>query len=51
MPIQSKAQERLMQGVKNNPEFAKKVGIPQKVGKEFVASGKAKSKLPERKKK
>jgi hypothetical protein len=51
MPIQSKAQNRLMQGVKNNPEFAKKVGIPQKVGKEFVKAGPAKSKLPERKKK
>lgn len=48
MPIKSKSQGRLMQGVKNNPEFAKKVGIPQKVGKEFVAAGKAKSKLPER---
>ena len=41
MPIQSKAQERLMQGVKNNPEFAKKVGIPKKVGAEFVKAGKA----------
>jgi hypothetical protein len=51
MPVESKAQMRLMQGVKNNPEFAKKVGIKQSVGKEFVESGKAKSKLPERKKK
>lgn len=37
-----------MQGVKNNPEFAKKVGIKQSVGKEFVKAGPAKSKLPER---
>ena len=36
MPAKSKAQERLMQAVANNPKFAKKVGIPQKVGKEFV---------------
>lgn len=51
MPIQSKAQQRLMQGVANNPAFAKKVGIKQSVGKEFVSSGKAKAKLPERVKK
>ena len=36
MPTKSKAQERLMNAVANNPKFAKKVGIPQKVGKEFV---------------
>ena len=36
MPTKSKAQERLMQGVAHNPAFAKKVGIPQSVGKEFV---------------
>jgi len=38
-----------MQGVKNNPEFAKKVGIPKKVGAEFVKAGKAKPNLPARK--
>jgi hypothetical protein len=36
MPAKSKSQERLMQAVAHNPEFAKKVGIAQKVGKEFV---------------
>ena len=36
MPAKSKAQEKLMQAVAHNPKFAKKVGIPQKVGKEFV---------------
>lgn len=36
MPTKSAAQERLMQGVANSPAFAKKVGIPQSVGKEFV---------------
>ena len=36
MPAKSKAQEKLMQAVAHNKDFAKKVGIPQKVGKEFV---------------
>ena len=36
MPTKSAAQERLMQGVAHNPAFAKKVGIPQSVGKEFT---------------
>lgn len=37
MPSKSAAQARLMAAVANNPEFAKKVGIPQSVGKEFHA--------------
>ena len=48
MPIESKAQQRLMQGVAHSPEFAKKVGIKHSVGKEFVKAGPAKKKLPER---
>ena len=48
MPIKSKSQERLMQGVAHSPEFAKKVGIKQSVGKEFVKAGPAQKKLPER---
>ena len=44
MPAKSKAQERLMQAVANNPKFAKKVGIPQKVGKEFVKPSSKKKK-------
>ena len=36
MPAVSKKQEKLMQAVAHNPEFAKKVGVPQKVGKEFT---------------
>jgi hypothetical protein len=51
MPIKSKSQERLMQGVAHSPEFAKKVGIKQFVGKEFVKAGPAQKKLPERIKK
>jgi len=35
MPSKSPAQARLMAGVANNPKFAKQVGIPQSVGKEF----------------
>lgn len=36
MPPKSKKQKKLMQAVANNKEFAKKVGIPQKVGKEML---------------
>ena len=38
MPVKSEAQRRLMQGVAKNPAFAKKVGIPQSVGREFINS-------------
>jgi hypothetical protein len=36
MPAESKKQEKFMQAVANNPEFAKKVGVKQSVGKEFT---------------
>tara|TARA_R110000868_G_scaffold185993_1_gene428156 strand:- start:117 stop:503 length:387 start_codon:yes stop_codon:yes gene_type:complete len=36
MPSKSPAQHRLMAAVAHNPAFAKKVGIPTKVGKEMV---------------
>ena len=36
MPPKSKKQEKFMQAVANNPKFAKKVGVPQSVGKEFT---------------
>ena len=39
MPAKSAKQERFMQAVANNPAFAKKVGVPTKVGKEFTKSG------------
>jgi len=38
MPAKSVKQERFMQAVANNPEFAKKAGVPQSVGKEFTKS-------------
>lgn len=42
MPSSSPQQHRLMTAVAANPELAKKVGIPQNVGKEFVAADAAK---------
>lgn len=35
MPSVSKKQHNFMAAVANNPEFAKKAGVPQSVGKEF----------------
>ena len=43
MPSKSPAQARLMAAVAHNLKFAKKVGIPQSVGKEFNAADKRKS--------
>jgi len=40
VPSKSGKQHRLMAAVANNPAFAKKVGIPQKVGKEYVKADK-----------
>ena len=36
MPTVSDKQERFMQAVAHNPKFAKKVNVPQSVGKEFT---------------
>ena len=36
MPAVSAKQEKFMQAVANNPKFAKKVDVPQSVGKEFT---------------
>ena len=35
MPSHSHKQAKLMAAVAHNPEFAKKVGIPQSVGRDF----------------
>jgi hypothetical protein len=40
MPSKSKAQADLMRAVAHNPKFAKKVGIPQSVGREFSEADK-----------
>jgi hypothetical protein len=39
MPAVSEKQKRFMQAVAHNKGFAKKVGVPQSVGKEFSKSG------------
>lgn len=42
MPSTSAKQERFMRAVAHSPEFADKVGVPQKVGKDFNAADKKK---------
>ena len=42
MPSKSKAQHNLMAGVAHNAAFAKKVGIPQSVGRDFSEADKGK---------
>jgi hypothetical protein len=42
MPSKSSSQHNLMAAVAHNPAFAKKVGISQKVGKEFAKADKGK---------
>ena len=41
MPSTSKKQHNFMAAVANNPSFAKKVGVPQSVGKEFNQADKS----------
>lgn len=40
MPSVSKKQARTMQAAAHNPKFARKVGIPTSVAKEFAAADK-----------
>ena len=40
MPSSSKKQHNFMAAIANNPAFAKKVGIPQSVGKDFTTADK-----------
>ena len=40
MPSTSGKQHRFMAAVANNPKFAKKAGVPQSVGEEFVQADK-----------
>jgi hypothetical protein len=42
MPSKSPSQHNLMEAVAHNPAFAKKVGIPQKVGKDFAKADEGK---------
>ena len=42
MPSHSDKQRRLMAGAAHDPEFARKVGVPQKVAREFNQADKGK---------
>jgi hypothetical protein len=44
MPSKSAKQARTMRAAAHSPQFAKKLGIPTKVAKDFVAADKRKSK-------
>lgn len=46
MPSTSKKQEDLMRAAAHNSRFAKKVGVPQEVAKEFFQADQAKKKKP-----
>ena len=43
MPSTSKKQHNFMAAIANSPSFAKKVGVPQSVGKEFNNADKGKT--------
>ena len=43
MPSSSKKQHNFMEAIAHNPGFAKKVGIPQSVGKDFSNADKGKT--------
>jgi len=40
MPSTSKKQHNFMEAIAHSPSFAKKVGVPQSVGKDFAAADK-----------
>ncbi len=46
MPSKTKKQARTMRAAAHSPAFAKKLGIPQNVAKEFVRADKKKKKAP-----
>jgi hypothetical protein len=43
MPSTSKKQHNFMAAVANNPDFAKKTGVPMSVGSEFMAADKGRT--------
>jgi len=45
MPSTSRKQHNFMEAVAHSPDFAKKSGVPQKVGKDFAAADKASGKF------
>lgn len=44
LPSKSPKQKKLMQAAAHNKEFAKKVGVPQKVAKEYAKADSASKK-------
>lgn len=50
MPSKSPKQHRFMEMIAHNPSAAKKAGVPQKVGKDYVAADKASGKYKGKKK-
>ena len=46
MPSKSKAQASTMKAAAHDPGYAKKMGIPQKVAKEFVRADQKKAAKP-----
>ena len=44
MPSVSDKQHKFMEAISHSPEFAKKAGVPQSVGKDFVEADKKKGK-------
>ena len=43
MPSKSAKQDRLMRGAAHDPTFARKVGVPVKVAKDFAAADQKKA--------
>lgn len=50
MPSVSQKQHRFMEMVGHDPKAAKRVGVPQSVGKEFAEADKAQGKAKQRRK-
>ena len=51
MPSSSPKQHRFMEAIAHNPEFARKAGVPQKVGKDFAEADKRSGKFRRKPKK
>ena len=49
MPSTSEKQHRFMEAVAHSPEFAKKAGVPQSVGKDFAAADEGKKNVKRKK--
>ena len=47
MPSKSKKQHNFMEAIAHSPEFAKKAGVPQSVGKDFAKADSIRKTLEE----